>query len=340
MGYLHNPAALVSEWWDMVTSRVGLLPIFLASLSWVSAGIGAFIVYARDPQYEGHRSFRGFLRFCFPKHIMLHPSAKNDYMWAIIHKVTYPFVIGPAIFAAVALGHWSMGLAERWFGPPVHGGENWWLSFAFTMVGLVLMHDFWVFSFHRLEHKVWWIWEFHKTHHAAQAMPWGLTTRRNHPVNEFLQTFGITCIPGIVFGFFAFFVNADVDEVMFAGISVFYAIQLLSFYHLKHSHIHLRFGPLMERILVSPAQHQLHHSLREDHYGRNIGTLFAWWDMLYGSWMRSEPKPVEIGLGDEQPQFTTLWQLYSTPFVNIWRELKRRRALRRGAVVEELATTP
>jgi sterol desaturase/sphingolipid hydroxylase (fatty acid hydroxylase superfamily) len=332
MTFLQQAVGHLVEWWDRLPLGALAVTTGITLLSWASAGIGATIAYATDPQSAGTRSFRGFLRFCFPREVLLHRSAKLDYMFVTIHKLSYPFVMAPVIGAAVALGNYSYGLAERVFGPPAHSGESWGISFAFTMLATVVAHDFWVFYFHRLEHKVWWLWEFHKTHHAAEMMVWGLTTRRNHPVNEILQTFTITCIPGIVFGVFAWFWNADVNEVLFFGIGIYYAIKLTTFYHLYHSHIHLRFPRWLEMVLVSPAMHQLHHSTDPQHYGKNISTLFAMWDHLFGTWSRSEPKPVKIGYPEEQEAFSTLWGLYWTPVVNIRRELKRRRAARRRLV--------
>jgi sterol desaturase/sphingolipid hydroxylase (fatty acid hydroxylase superfamily) len=330
MTFFQQTVGHLAEWWDRLPVGALLVTTSITLLSWMSAGIGATIAYATDPAHDGKRSLRHFLRFCFPREVLLHRSAKLDYMFVAIHKLTFPLVMAPAIGAAVALGHYANAWAHHLFGPPAHSGESWVASFAFTMVATVFAHDFWVFYFHRLEHKVWWLWEFHKTHHAAEAMVWGLTTRRNHPVNEILQTFTITCIPGIVFGIFAWFWNADVNEVLFFGIGVYYAIKLTTFYHLYHSHIHLRFPRWLEAVLVSPAMHQLHHSTDPKHYGKNISTLFSLWDQLFGTWSRSEPTPVKIGYPEEQEAFSTLGGLYWTPFVNIWRELKRRRAARRG----------
>jgi sterol desaturase/sphingolipid hydroxylase (fatty acid hydroxylase superfamily) len=332
MSYADRLGDVALQSWHAIAGSTLVVATFITGLSWISAGIGAVIAYRTNPDHDGRRSFRGFLRFCFPKEILLHRSAKLDYMWVAIHRVTYPFVIVPTVAAAVALGHWAEGWAESTFGSPIHPGESWWASFAYTMIALVVLHDFWVFYFHRLEHKVWWLWEFHKTHHAAEAMVWGLTTRRNHPVNEVLQTFTITFIPGLVFGVFAWFWGINVDEVLILGMSAFYFIKLFTFYHLYHSHIHLRFPAWLERIVVSPAMHQLHHSTDPKHYGKNISTLFALWDHMFGTWSRSEPTPVRIGYPEEQEAFSTLWGLYWTPFVNIWAELKRRRKARRAAV--------
>src|SRR5690606_37931516 len=123
--------------------------------------------------------------------------------------------------------------ADRVLGPPVHAGPSWWAAFAFTMLASVLARDFATFAWHRLEHRVWWLWEFHKVHHAAEAMVYGLTARRNHPVNEFLQTFLNGLIVGSVAGLSARLINADVDVMVWLGIDIFYAFELLGFRHLK-----------------------------------------------------------------------------------------------------------
>src|SRR3954454_15184444 len=131
MDLLSRTGGLAVEVWHQVGGSAALVAAFITLLSWISAGIGATIAYASDPRHRSNRSLRGFLRFCFPKEVLLHRSAKLDYMWVVIHRLTYPFVIAPAITAAVLLGHGAQGWAEGIFGPPIHAGESWWASFAF-----------------------------------------------------------------------------------------------------------------------------------------------------------------------------------------------------------------
>jgi hypothetical protein len=52
----------------------------------------------------------------------------------------------------------------------------------------------------------------------------------------------------------------------------------------------------IEYILVSPAQHQVHHSQAEKHWDNNFSTLFAFCDVMFGTWHLSELKRVTIGL--------------------------------------------
>jgi sterol desaturase/sphingolipid hydroxylase (fatty acid hydroxylase superfamily) len=310
-------------WLDAYLDRVGILPFMPALLACSSALVGAWVAWGLDP--GGARGLRGFLAYAFPRRVLLHPSARLDYLWAVAHKLTYPFLIAPALVAAAAVAHVAAIWTDRFLGPPVHAGPSWWAAFAATLVAGVLARDFAHFWWHRLEHRVWWLWEFHKVHHAAEAMVYGLTARRNHPLNEFVQTFLGALLVGAVAGLFARLVNADVDFMIWLGISLFYAFELLGLRHLKHSHINLRFPRWLEYVLVSPGQHQVHHSTDARHWNRNFSTLFAFWDVLYGSWHASEPKPVRIGLADgESLEYRSLRALYLLPFVKIGRGLRAR----------------
>ena len=53
--------------------------------------------------------------------------------------------------------------------------------------------------------------------------------------------------------------------------------------NLRHSHVWLRYPTWLERVLISPAQHQIHHSNDERHFDRNFGSAFAVWDWAFGS---------------------------------------------------------
>lgn len=323
----------LAEHWDVGAS---------VAASLVLSGIGgAIVAYCLDPEHAGKRSLRGFLRFALPRSVFLHRSAINDYLFAIVHRLTYPFLIAPAVAAGTGLSHASLALAEAWFGPPASGGGSWGASLLFTVLVLVLLNDFWFFWFHRLEHKVWWLWEFHKAHHAAEAMPWGLTARRNHPVDEIVHTLGASFLPGIGFGLFAYAFGADVGEVLIHGVGIWAILEVLGLRHLKHSHIYLRFPRWLEYVFVSPAMHQIHHSREERHWDRNFSTMFAFWDLLYGSWCPSEPtRNFRIGLAnDESKAFNrSVLHVYFYSFWTLSREAKRRWAGRRTGAPPRAAT--
>ena len=53
--------------------------------------------------------------------------------------------------------------------------------------------------------------------------------------------------------------------------------------NLRHSHVRISYGRVVERVLISPAQHQIHHSVDPRHGDRNFGTVLAVWDWIGGS---------------------------------------------------------
>lgn len=53
----------------------------------------------------------------------------------------------------------------------------------------------------------------------------------------------------------------------------------------------------LENILQSPARHHLHHSVDVEHWDKNLGLLFSFWDKMFGCFLLSVPREkFRIGL--------------------------------------------
>jgi len=81
----------------------------------------------------------------------------------------------------------------------------------------------------------------------------------------------------------------------------------------------LSFGPLLSKIFVSPAQHQIHHSVDPRHQGKNLGGVFAIWDWLAGTLYLPRERPeLRFGLGDgEEAAYQSVARLYFVPFQRV-----------------------
>nr|WP_305907128.1 creatininase family protein [Methylomarinum sp. Ch1-1]MDP4519854.1 creatininase family protein [Methylomarinum sp. Ch1-1] len=90
-------------------------------------------------------------------------------------------------------------------------------------------------------------------------------------------------------------------------------------YNLRHSHIWLSYGPFFSKLLISPAQHQIHHSANPTHFDKNFGFIFAIWDALFRSlYIPKQREILLFGLGGhENKQFSSFWSLYLMPFKNL-----------------------
>jgi sterol desaturase/sphingolipid hydroxylase (fatty acid hydroxylase superfamily) len=75
--------------------------------------------------------------------------------------------------------------------------------------------------------------------------------------------------------------------------------------HLQHSHLWVTFGPRWGRWLLSPAHHQIHHSMDVQHHNRNFGNTLALFDRLFGTLYvpgaRREPLRLGVEGGGMRP---------------------------------------
>jgi len=103
---------------------------------------------------------------------------------------------------------------------------------------------------------------------------------------------------------------------MIFGVSMSTFLFALSGRHLRHSHIWLSYGPVFSWLFISPAQHQIHHSIDPRHRDMNFGARLAVWDALFGTlYVPREPETLQVGLPDADPQeFSTVCKLYFLPF--------------------------
>ncbi|GAB5435666.1 MAG: hypothetical protein FalmKO_07910 [Falsiruegeria mediterranea] len=79
----------------------------------------------------------------------------------------------------------------------------------------------------------------------------------------------------------------------------------------------------MEFLLISPAQHQIHHSVARQHHDRNFGAALAVWDWMFGTLHLSEKQELQFDLGGKQGDEGDLKVLYLRPFHDIARTARR-----------------
>ena len=189
---------------------------------------------------------------------------------------------------------------------------------------MTIFADFATFYTHYLDHKISVMWQFHKVHHAADFLI-PITNKRFHPVQQIFDNSGVALVTGVLLGIFSYVFSMPIYENTVIGIDVYFLVNALSFYHLRHSHISMLYGRL-EKWLLSPAQHQLHHSQEDRHWDKNFGLMFSVWDRWFGTLIYSEPPgSFRLGLpGNEGHKYQTVPQLYATPFINIWGMVRNR----------------
>ena len=190
---------------------------------------------------------------------------------------------------------------------------DWGVVIAFTSC-LFVLDDFARYVVHRLLHQVPALWCFHKVHHTATSLN-PLTVYRTHPVEGAIFAVRGALVHGTCTAVFVFFFGEQVTLATVLGAGVFNFVFNALGSNLRHSHVALGYWKPVERLFISPAQHQIHHSRARRHRDRNFGAALAIWDLVFGTHCFSEPgESLSFGVeGEWGPRAHTLPALYWRP---------------------------
>lgn len=191
---------------------------------------------------------------------------------------------------------------------------------------MILTLDFCKYWAHRLHHETMILWPFHALHHSAEIMT-PLTASRNHPVFLILRALLNTVVVGAVQALMLFLLMGKIEILTIGTVNAGYFLFNALGSNLRHSHVWLSYGPVLEHVFISPAQHHIHHSVDRKHFNKNYGEVFAIWDLMFGTLyvLRSHEK-ITFGLSNmkgepiEQP-YPTLRSAILHPFADSWRAL-------------------
>ncbi|WP_027856900.1 sterol desaturase family protein [Marinobacterium jannaschii] len=243
-------------------------------------------------------------------------SARADYLLVLINKLLM-ILIAPALLTQTVLATWLFGFFFSQFGMPPSAGSllpDWGVAAAFTLT-LFLLDDFARYLVHRVMHEVPALWAFHKVHHSARSLT-PLTVMRTHPVEGVLFTLRSALVQGVTIGSFLYLFGSQVDLVTVLGVNIAVFAFNVAGSNLRHSHVQLWYPKAVEHLLISPAQHQIHHSTTPRHFDKNFGAVLAIWDWLGGSLHLSEPgADIRFGIRERVEEGEhSLKRLYLTPF--------------------------
>jgi sterol desaturase/sphingolipid hydroxylase (fatty acid hydroxylase superfamily) len=261
-------------------------------------------------------SLRGLWRFLLPRRVLLHRSALLDYRFFVVNRIVFGLLFLPALPAA-ALGATAASRAalEALLGAPaapLAGGAG--LLLLQTLLSALAL-DFGLFLSHRLQHSVPLLWEFHKVHHSAEVLT-PISAYRMHPVDD-LVSMGLSgALGGVVLGVFQYLQPGNPGPAVLLGLHAAVFLYYLAGFNLRHSHVWLHYPGWLARVLVSPAQHQIHHSADPRHAGKNLGFIFSFWDAACGSlYLPARRERLAFGLADgEGAGYGNLTKLYFLPF--------------------------
>ena len=153
-----------------------------------------------------------------------------------------------------------------------------------AMLLSVLFLDAVSYWWHRANHVIALLWRFHQAHHSDLTFT-ASTALRFHP-GELLLALPIRLLAVISLG------------IPIEGLITFEVCFAFSNFF-EHGDISLprRLEDRISQFFVTPALHRRHHSRKRDLLNSNYGTIFTFWDRLFGTFGRNDSETrVNVGL--------------------------------------------
>ena len=175
-----------------------------------------------------------------------------------------------------------------------------WAQFV---VGFLLL-DLFFYYWHRLNHKIPFLWRFHNVHHSDPDLDVSTGFRFHFGEVFFSTAFRVVQVSliGVSLPTFAIY------EIIFQSNTLF-----------QHSNLRLPIAleRLLNKWLVTPRMHGIHHSQIRCETDSNYGVVFPWWDRAHRTLgLNVAQAEIKIGVpGYASPEDNKLWRTLIIPFV-------------------------
>ncbi len=207
--------------------------------------------------------------------------------------------------SAVAARDW---VSERSFGVIYALRLPGWAQFIVAFLVLDLSFYYW----HILNHKIPFLWRFHNVHHIDPDLDVSTGFRFHFGEVLFSTVFRVVQV-------------SLVGVPLLAFLSYELAFQAGTLFHHSNLRLPILFERLLNKLIVTPRMHGIHHSQVRGETNSNYGVVFPWWDWLHRSVGLNIPQSkIEIGIpGYTSPEDNNLARAFILPFVkqrDYWRK--------------------
>lgn len=177
--------------------------------------------------------------------------------------------------------------------------SNTLLTYVIAFVAL----DFAGYWVHRIQHTYNFFWNNHLVHHSSEEFNLACALRQS--IAGFVKLFTIFLIPAALLG-----VPAQVIAVV-APLHLFAQF----WYHTRH------IGKMgfLEKIIVTPSHHRVHHAINPEYLDKNFAQIFIFWDKMFGTFQEELPE-VPAVYGITRPVQT--WNPIKINFQHLWLLMK------------------
>jgi alkylglycerol monooxygenase len=169
------------------------------------------------------------------------------------------------------------------------------LTYVIAFVSL----DFAGYWVHRLQHVTNFFWNGHIVHHSSEEFNLACALRQS--ISGIVKTFAIFLLPAAILGV------PNIVVVTVAPLHLFAQF----WYHTQHIN---RIG-FLEKIIVTPSHHRVHHAINPQYIDKNYGQIFIFWDKLFGTYQEELPTVPPV-YGITRPVRT--WNPIKINFQHAW----------------------
>lgn len=176
---------------------------------------------------------------------------------------------------------------------------NHWLTYVIAFVAA----DFQAYWVHRWNHKINILWNHHIIHHSSEEFNLACALRQS--VSTFINLFTFMLLLAAVLGV--------PDQVVATVLPLHLFAQF--WYHTRHIG---RLG-FLEKIMVTPSHHRVHHAINPEYLDKNLAAIFICWDKWFGTF-QEEKADVPPVYGITRPAAT--WNPIRINFQHLWLLMK------------------
>ena len=166
--------------------------------------------------------------------------------------------------------------------------EHWALthvrSTVWTYIIAFFALDFAGYCVHRIQHSYNFFWNGHIIHHSSEEFDLACALRQS--ISSFVKIFAVFLLPAALFG---------VPEKVIAVVAPLHLFAQF-WYHT----VHINKMGFLEKIIVTPSHHRVHHAINAEYIDKNFGQIFIFWDKLFGTF-QEEKKDVKTVYGITRP---------------------------------------
>ena len=168
-----------------------------------------------------------------------------------------------------------------------------------TYVVAFIVLDFQGYWVHRWSHHINFFWNRHIIHHSSEEFNLACALRQS--ISSFFELFTFLLLPAALLG-----VPVQVIAVI-APLHLFAQF----WYHTQH----IKKMGFLEKIIVTPSHHRVHHAINPEYLDKNLSQIFIFWDKWFGTFQEELPdKPCVYGI--TRPAAT--WNPIKINFQHIW----------------------